>query len=348
MIKSRKHMRVTILIISMLIFSIATVYVSGDNLDDNSVTQNPLEKLGVSNANDNTIMLPEQSLNTEDTYIRDLISETKKSKTELEQLKAKLGSWEDVKIKLAADIYLNEVEKNRLSENKISELHQKGYIVRDILIAQSLAPLCERPVEELLAAKGRSDRYGYKNIKDNDGNEKKAIVRIEGKTWDMVLAEFGVNPERLEKTLGISAASLDNIKQDMNITDVIDIALQSAYMDKGFSTFITTEVEQKEKNGLLQRTNQDKQVNAEDNKLIIKAKPEPDPEVELEEHLIRTYRITEAEIALCKQNNINDIRDIAYSKSLIVKYNVTFEQIFKLKNDKGSWEEVVEELGGNR
>ena len=347
MFKSRKYKKVPILIIAMLILSIATVYVSGDKLAANLITPNLLEGYSNSDSAINSITLPEQVLETDDTHIRDLIVETGKSKSELEQLKAKFGNWEDVKVKLATDLYLIDIDKNKLSEDKIRELHQKGYIVGDILISQRLAPLCGKPVEELLVAKGKSDRYSYNTVKDSNGNEKKVIARIEGRTWDSVLTEFGVNAERLEKKLGISTVKLNSNNQNLSIFDTIDIALQSAYMNKSFSTVIS-EVEQNGKNKLLQQANQDKQVNAINNKLSIKAKPGKNVDVELEEHLIRTYKITKAEIELCKQNSISDIRDIAYSKSLVGKYNVTLEQVFKLKKERGSWEEVVKELEGNK
>lgn len=347
MIKSNRIKGTTVLIAAILILSMAMVYVSGDKMTVDPVT---LDQQGVdinTDASVNNSIPQEQVLNSEDTYIKNLSIETGKNKIELEQLKAKLGNWEDVKIKLNADQYIKEIDKNKLSEDKIRGLHQKGYIVGDILIAQRLSPLCGKSVEEILAVKGKSNKYAYSTVKDNEGQEKKVITTMEEKNWDSVLQEMGVNTETIEKKLGIPATKLNEIKQSMTTVDIIDIALLSAMSDKGYSSALS-ELEQFKKSRSAQQEVQTKQRDEMNGKITVEARPEQDTEAKIQEHLITTYKITNAEIQLCKQNGIGDIRDIAYSKSLSNKYNISIMRIVELKKNKGNWEEVVKELEGNK
>lgn len=278
-----------------------------------------------------------------------------KSNEELLNLLSQLGTWDKVYLNLYEEKY-----NNLNSDENIDKYKKKGYSVIDIAKATQLSVVSSIDINSILSAKNEN-----KDVNDADKfNKKNKGIHIINKnqiSWDSVIDRLGIDLLRSAWLLGIAEKDINTMRdQGLSQRQIFDIAMLSKIYNLDYTTLRNDYLKSndtvdilkqykdhnqnsEEKNGTLKSINKIQVSNAE-NDDISKTKAQ---NKKMDEYIKNANQISDNEVEFCIKNGVDKITEIAHIKGIVKKYNTTFENVFRLKAEKGSWDDVEKELGGD-
>jgi hypothetical protein len=215
------------------------------------------------------------------------------------------------------------ISKTKISNEKIIELYNKGYLIKDIEEANELANIFGKPIEEILEMKGKATQ-------DNKNS------------WDKI-------SDKLMKDTKTNKIPDDIIKQYKN-KDFTSEQVANAYcIAQNHSEDIEKILEQMKQG----KTNDD--INSEYLKKSIKKTHDEknykekitdlNKKASLTEDLQKALNLTDDEISKYVKEGLTPAQ-IGYAKKLAQKYGKSLDQVMKIKNNRKDWPYVIEELRG--
>jgi|LSQX01.1.fsa_nt_gb hypothetical protein len=267
------------------------------------------------------IMEKAEELNR-DITVKSLADAYGKTEEEILKLKAELKTWEAVSQKLLSGIE----EAKRLPKEKVLELYNEGYGVRDIEKAEEIAIKSDKAPEEILELKGKTTDFNERMADEEDAKKKGNLYRgskknYKARTW-----------KEVTDVMGIDDADAD----EASIEEEADMSRKGTeQMKKG-------KIEKSENTEKLEKTKESEK--EEKTSKTVKASKKETLE-EREQHYINQLDISNDTVNKCRKNGLRDF-DMVRVDALSKQYNVSPDKIIELKKTKKNWSEVDRELGG--